>query len=260
MIKAVFFDIDGTLVSFNTHQVPQSTIDAISLLHEKGIKVFIATGRHLHSINNLGTLEFDGYITINGGYCTIGKDQVLYKHSIPHKDIELLMSYQEESPDKAFPCMLVQENGLYMNFKNDRVKEVLDLLNFPEPPTVPLREMPEEEVFQIIGFFSEEEEEDIMKVLTGCETTRWTPLFTDIIPRGGSKHIGIDKIIEYFGFTLEETMAFGDGGNDISMLKHVGLGVAMGNAEDQVKEAADYTTTTVDDNGIMNALKYLKIV
>ena len=52
MIKAVFFDIDGTLVSFKTHTIPQSTLDALALLREKGIKVFIATGRHFCSINN----------------------------------------------------------------------------------------------------------------------------------------------------------------------------------------------------------------
>ena len=53
MIKAVFFDIDGTLVSFKTHKLPDSTVRALDLLREKGIKVFIATGRQLQSINNL---------------------------------------------------------------------------------------------------------------------------------------------------------------------------------------------------------------
>ena len=68
MIKAVFFDIDGTLVSFKTHKLPDSTVRALDLLREKGIKVFIATGRQLQSINNLGTQEFDGYVTLIGGY------------------------------------------------------------------------------------------------------------------------------------------------------------------------------------------------
>ena len=66
MIKAVFFDIDGTLVSFKTHKLPDSTVRALDLLREKGIKVFIATGRQLQSINNLGTQEFDGYVTLKG--------------------------------------------------------------------------------------------------------------------------------------------------------------------------------------------------
>lgn len=260
MIKAVFFDIDGTLVSFNTHKVPQSTIHALNLLKEKGIKVFIATGRHLKSINNLGTLSFDGYITINGGYCIAGKDKVIYKHPILPEDIESLIRFQEESTGNLFPCMLVQEDEIYMSYKNERVEEVLTLLNFPEPPTKPLREIPKKDVFQIIAFFDEQQEKRIMDVLPGCESTRWTPLFTDVVPKGSSKRIGIDKVIEYFGFSLEETMAFGDGGNDIQMLSHVGLSVAMGNAGDDVKQVAKYVTDSVDDDGIYNALKKLNIV
>ena len=98
MIKAVFFDIDGTLVSFKTHVVPKSTLHAIELLKKKGIKVFIATGRHRRSINNLGDLEFDGYVTLNGGYVFAGKDDVIYKHSIPDKDIEALPGKRRRIP------------------------------------------------------------------------------------------------------------------------------------------------------------------
>ena len=63
-----------------------------------------------------------------------------------------------------------------------------------------------------------------------------------------------------FGIRLEETMAFGDGGNDISMLRHAGIGVAMGNAKDDVKVIADYVTASVDDNGIADALKHFGIL
>ena len=76
-----------------------------------------------------------------------------------------------------------------------------------------------------------------MSVLPHCEATRWNPLFADVVPRGSSKAVGIDKIIEHYGISLHETMAFGDGGNDMAMLRHAGIGVAMGNAGDEVKEA-----------------------
>ena len=120
MIKAVFFDIDGTLVSFKTHKLPDSTVRALDLLREKGIKVFIATGRQLQSINNLGAQEFDGYVTLNGGYCLAGKDKVIYKHNIPSGDMEALIRYQEN--EEAFPCALVEEDGIY------RAMEELGLL------------------------------------------------------------------------------------------------------------------------------------
>ena len=69
MVKAIFFDIDGTLVSFKTHKIPASTQEALKALRDKSIKIFIATGRPQCLINNLGDLEFDGYITVNGSYC-----------------------------------------------------------------------------------------------------------------------------------------------------------------------------------------------
>ncbi|SEF42701.1 Cof-type HAD-IIB family hydrolase [Parabacteroides chinchillae] len=258
MIKAVFFDIDGTLVSFKTHVVPQSTIHALDLLRKRGIKVFIATGRHLSSINNLGNLEFDGYVTLNGGYVLAGKNDVVYKHSIPDKDIESLVHYQEK--EGSFPCAFVMENEIFMNYTDKAVKDVFRLLNFPSPPIRPVADVYGNTVYQLIAFFTAEQEKRIMSILSHCESTRWNPLFTDIVPVGSNKGIGIDKMLEHFRINLDECMAFGDGGNDIAMLKHAGMGVAMGNAAEDVMKSADYVTTSVDDNGIYNALKHFNII
>ena len=70
----------------------------------------------------------------------------------------------------------------------------------------------------------------------------------DVTAKGNTKQQGIDQFIKRFGFKLEETMAFGDGGNDIGMLRHAGIGVAMGNANDEVKSHADYVTASVDED------------
>ena len=71
---------------------------------------------------------------------------------------------------------------------------------------------------------------------------------------------GIDEIIRYFGIKLEETMAFGDGGNDITMLRHAAIGVAMGQAKEDVKAAADYVTAPIDEDGISKAMKHFGII
>ena len=117
-----------------------------------------------------------------------------------------------------------------------------------------------EKVYQLNVFVSEEEEGDFMQLMPNSKTARWTSHFTDIIPKDGGKNKGIDAIINHFGIKLEETMAFGDGGNDIDMLKHAGIGVAMENARDDVKEIADFITTSVDDDGITNALKHYNVL
>lgn len=82
----------------------------------------------------------------------------------------------------------------------------------------------------------------------------------DVIPKGVDKAKGIAAVAGHFGFGIDECMAFGDGGNDIAMLKAVGTGIAMGNSSDEVKAAADYVTTSVDDDGIYNGLRHFGII
>ena len=69
-----------------------------------------------------------------------------------------------------------------------------------------------------------------------------------------------DPTYKYYGLTKEEIIAFGDGENDLEMLAFAGVGVAMGNADEEVKEVADYVTTEIDDDGIWNACKHFKLI
>ena len=78
-----------------------------------------------------------------------------------------------------------------------------------------------------------------------------------LTPKGGSKELGIQKVIEYYGYSRDEIAAIGDGYNDISMIRYAGLGIAMGNANDKVKEAADYVTDSMEQDGLLHAVQYL---
>lgn len=86
--------------------------------------------------------------------------------------------------------------------------------------------------------------------MTGAKITSWWPRAVDIIPADGSKGVGVQKVLDYFHIKNEQAIAFGDGGNDIEMLQTVGTGVAMGNATDDVKAAADTVCGNVSDDGI----------
>lgn len=257
MIKALFFDIDGTLVSFKTHSIPQSTIEAINQVKQKGIKVFISTGRPKTIINNLGKLEFDGYITMNGAYCFAGANDVIYKSSIPAGDVQTVVNLIKK---KTLSCIFVQEKKMYLCNPSWVTDEFSTILNTPSLPEIKPDDVIGSEIFQISPFITPAQEKELMAQIPNCESGRWHPSFTDIVAKGNGKNRGIDEIIKHFGIALEETMAFGDGGNDISMLKHAGIGVAMGNAKENVKKAADYVTDTVDNDGILKALQHFKVI
>ena len=111
MIKALFFDIDGTLVSFKTHQIPVSTVSAIAEAKARGVQIFISTGRPKIIINNLAALEerelIDGYITMNGGYCFAG-DTVISKHPISPHSVEVISQYATE---RKIPNLVVGEQA-----------------------------------------------------------------------------------------------------------------------------------------------------
>lgn len=261
MIKAVFFDIDGTLVSFNTHKIPESTLYALDSLRQKGIKTFIATGRSWRQIQEVKDFPiFDGYITLNGSYCIDDKGETIYSNCIPEEDLARLAEFHRERP---FPVEFVYNDHETMTEVNQAVIDAWKKVNVPVPPITPMQDSKRKGVFQL-GIFLTREEETALKLtdrfMPGCESMRWSPDFFDIIPKGSRKSCGIDKIISHYGIKLSEVMSFGDGGNDIDMIKHASIGIAMGNAGDDVKAAADYTTTTVDEDGVLNALKHFGIL
>jgi Cof subfamily protein (haloacid dehalogenase superfamily) len=257
MIKAIFLDIDGTMVSFQTHRMPEDTKQALREAKRKGVRIFVATGRHRTDITDPGDLEFDGYITLNGAYCFIGK-RVIFKRPVPSEDLSAFIRYGAEV--EPVPCFFVEADRVSANMVNEYVTQMMQLVHFDPRPIVPAHEFLNSEVFQLTAFFPLEREPEIMRRLPGCTATRWYPTFTDIVVRGVDKSVGLEKIGESFGIGPHEMIAFGDGGNDISMLQYAGLGVAMGNAGEEVKRAADYVTTSVDDDGIGNALRHFGVL
>lgn len=259
MTKVIFFDIDGTLLSFKTHTVPQSTIDAIHAVKQKGIKVILATGRLLKQVKDLGGIEFDGFITVNGSYCVTTEGEVIGKRPIPRQELESLLAYQQNI--MQFPFAFMVQEGCFVNYVDDTVQLISDLVKVPVPPVKDLHTMADEEVLQINLYVDKPTEEKIMReALISCESSRWHPIFADVNIKGTNKSVGIDEFLSYYHIDKSETMAFGDGGNDIEMLKQVGIGVAMGNAGDDVKAVADYITDSVDEDGIANALRHFGLI
>lgn len=257
---ALFFDIDGTLVSFKTHQVPESTVEALTLAKEKGSKVYISTGRPTKIITNLHAIEhlIDGYITINGAYCYVGRE-VVCCHPIPEKEVDIIL---EDARRKNKACMVVGETDIilynYQPIVHKIFYEQLDVKNLN--PHLTLDDIKGQKILQCTYFIDQEEEKSLMERLPGCVSGRWHPQFTDITAKEADKGKGLLAMAAHEGFDIRHTMAFGDGGNDIAILKQAGIGVALGNAIPELKKVANYVTTSIDDHGIYHALKHFGII
>ncbi len=256
MIKAAFFDIDGTLLSFTTHQVSPGTIRAFQALHQRGIKTFISSGRPKVLIPDM-PVDFDGYVTMNGGYCFVG-DKVLLRNPIPQAETDSWLDYAQR---EDLCTMIFTEHEMFVNTHSNPVANAIrNQLEFTMPPLMPTEQMKGRETYQIIAIMPAERDAAVLQMLPHCRLPRWHSQFSDLVNAHNSKASGIESILQHFGMKKEECIGFGDGGNDIEMLDYCGIGVAMGNADDSVKAHADYVTTSVDEEGILHALTTLRVI
>lgn len=257
---ALFFDIDGTLVSFQTHEIPPSTIFALTQAKANGSRVYIATGRPPVIITNLGAIEhlIDGYITTNGALCYVG-DELVSCQPIDKKDVLTCVS---DARERGYSLIVVgrRKVAVYDPVGDvDRIfRQMLAVKNLDK--AAPMEEVLEEDILQLTPFFSADYEPELLARMPHCISGRWHPEFTDITANGADKGKGILAMARHEGFDASRTIAFGDGGNDMSMILQAGIGVAMGNAIDALKQQADYVTTTVDDDGIRHALQHFNVI
>ena len=252
MIKAIFFDIDGTLFSHTTKRIPESTKTALWLLREKGIRLLTATGRHIMDIKNLTAdlPPFDGYITLTGQICLDENEKTVYDAPIRYTEARgIIDTFTRE----GLPLIIIERDRKYTLFMNETIRHT-------EQDVTAL--MPEvgrytgEKIFQFIAFDPENKIETLMKQFPSCKTSRWNPFAVDIISQTGGKVSGIQHFLERFQIGAQEIMVFGDGENDMDMLRFAGVGVAMGNAAPIVRQQADYVTADIDDDGIYKALRH----
>lgn len=257
-IKAAFFDIDGTLLPFKAKALPASTVAALAALRENGVKTFIATGRppvhfpHLHALDGIA---FDGYVTMNGQYCYLANGELLYSQCIDRAALRMLLPYLEA---ERLSVGFVGRDFCLFNRINDLSRDFARELQQGEGNVAARIET--DDIYQLSAFLPPENEAEFLRRCPGCLAVRWSPDFCDILPAGGGKPNGLAHTLARLGLTREQCIAFGDGGNDVTMLAYAGIGVAMGNACDAAKAAADYVTEDINADGLAKALKHFGLV
>lgn len=252
MIKAAFFDIDGTLLSFSTHRVSPGTIRAFNKLHQAGVRTFLSTGRPDVLIPEM-PVTFEAKITMNGGL-VFTPEKVLLSNPIRDKELQAWLNLAR---DKHLCTMIFTKDNMFLAQPNEIGLKLRNQLEFEMPPVVDIDEMRGHTAYQIIAIMPGEMDSTVGELLPHCRLPRWHPYFTDIVSFDNSKARGMEAICHHYGIRQEETIAFGDGANDIEMLDWANIGIAMGNADEKVKKHADLITTDVDNEGIENAVNKL---
>ncbi|MEQ2526804.1 Cof-type HAD-IIB family hydrolase [Robertmurraya yapensis] len=255
--SVIFFDIDGTLLNHDK-EMPASTKEAIFALKEKGHEVAIATGRAPFMYEDLRKeLDINTFVSYNGQYVVLN-GEVIYKNPLITTS---LVKLTEAALENEHPIVYMDHEDMKANVPDhDYIKESISTLKVEKFPTHDPNYYKERDILQSLLFCPEGEETQYEAVYKDFDFVRWHPVSVDILPRGGSKLKGIEKIVEKLGFPKERIYAFGDGLNDREMLTHVHNSVAMGNGEEEIKAVAKYVTKSVEEDGILHGLKMVGLL
>jgi Cof subfamily protein (haloacid dehalogenase superfamily) len=252
--KIIFFDVDGTLTSYLDGSITESTKMAIQQLIKKGYHVVAATGRPYAMCNDIAQLGIDTFITANGAYVK-HKNEVIHKIPFNYsimKDVSNYASIQKNA--LTFYSESLHINEIRHPNILKALSETLSLTDYPE-----LR-INDCETYLLCLFANRTMVKKYEKPFPSLTFKRWHPFIVNVLEQDVSKSIAILKVLEYFQYTKEEAIAFGDGENDLDMLEVVDIGIAMGNANDKLKQCADFITKSSDEDGILYALQHYGIL
>ncbi len=256
--KLLVLDLDGTLTNKKKEITPH-TRDTLIKAQEQGVKIVLASGRPTYGIaplaEELRLADFEGYIlSYNGGQIIDWATKKLmyeneldpqvypYLHGCARENGFIILSYKDEyivSEDAGDPY--VQHEAFLNKMPSITVQNFLDVINFPVPKCL------------IVG---NPEPLAVLEKKMKCDLEgrmnvfRSEPFFLELVPNGIDKARSLAVLLEKLGMGREEMVAVGDGFNDLSMIQFAGLGVAMANAQEVVKQHADFITLSNEEDGV----------
>lgn len=259
----IFFDIDGTIISEENHTIPSSAIEAMKTAREKGNLLFINTGRTPVILPKvLRDLKFDGYVCGCGTYIEYNNEVLLYTSLGKEISKDLVNDLRKYNLDG----ILEGRDNLYFNTKTKKhhpeVLKIMESLKEEGFINEKAWDDTEIEADKLIIFIDEKSnfKPFFEKYNDKLEFIKRSDDFYEIIPKGYSKATGIQFLIDHLDIPFENTYAIGDSTNDLSMLKYVKNSIAMGNSNPVLFDLVSYVTTTLDDNGIKNALAHFDLI
>lgn len=266
-IKVIVLDIDGTLVN-SKKEITEATLHRLIQLQQQGMFIALASGRPSEGMlpyaEKLELDKYDGYIIAHNGaqIIQVKTKKVVYSRSFPTEYLrgicDCIKPYRVNiSTNKGDTFIAAGNKNRFTTVEADVMKLPLKFVeDFPSYVT-----------FETSKCILAGEPEDILKLerimseqFKGrFDVYRSEPQFLELVPCGVDKGSSTERLLKILGCSRQECMTIGDSYNDVTMIEYAGIGVAMGNAPDDIKQQADFVTLTNDEDGAVFAIdKFVK--
>jgi len=259
MKPIISFDFDMTLFDHQTLSIPDSTLAAIARLRSTHT-IVIATGRDMdarYSVKYRNLVAPDAIVHMNGTKVTF-KDEVVFKQAFNKMLLKALLDYAKKNGH----CIGTTRNK--MDYFTNPEEVTMHDINFwgeSERDFHDVDHLLEINVYQLSYIGNEKGVKDIEAHFPWVKLPMYSQkIGADIVEKNISKATGLRHLCHRLDTDMSSAISFGDSINDYEMLKESGIGIAMGNAVDEIKEIADYTTNPIDGDGIWNACLHFKLI
>lgn len=255
----ISFDLDMTLLDHNSWSIPDSAMKAIAALRKKYI-IAIGSGRDMDTSLSCQYRDYinpDAIIHSNGTKVTVG-DKLIYEHFMNRELLHRIVKFVQDKPYAV--GLTTGAEDYYINpqyvVKHDVLRWNESNRNF----------MPPEKIMELdIRTLTYLGGEEGVRELEEKFPELKLPMFSggegaDMVEKVASKAEGLKRLCKYYDLPINRTVAFGDSMNDYEIVKTAGIGIAMGNALEELKQAADYVTDRIDEDGVYNACIALGLI
>ena len=266
-IQAAVFDVDGTLFDYRDYRIPQSTVHAVRALKDRGIIVIVATARSYAELSEdlLTGIDADYYVSASGHSIQDSQGRVLFSQPFTYDQVERVKALAEKY-DTGLYLKYAHLNCLYRHPLE--MEKIYSNIGQPRCPSLNCPAMDYHSRELPIGF-TVRGENGIRDKLC-MELSRYpgeyrmelfgNGIVADIYTPFANKMTALDHLMKRLGIPADHCIAFGDGRNDLEMIRWAGIGVAMGNACEELKAAADRVCGPTWEDGISGMLKELQII
>lgn len=251
-------DIDGTLLNSNGIMT-DNTIEVIKRAVKKGLVFTISTGRPVQGVKSIiEKLNIDfPIITYNGAMVVMGDSgKILYEKKLTFQDAKSIIDL---GGSLDVTVVVWNNNKLYVNVQNEKTRFYSSISGVTPVLCKDIKEAIKDGATKVLWYDNIEKinqyKDQIEKYFSENITYHTSrPYFLEFVDRNASKAIAMEKLGEYYDIDSKQMIAVGDGYNDLSMIEYAGLGIAMGNAPQEIKNKADYVTLSNDRDGLVHVI------